>query len=104
MLIVAERINATHPSIARAMEERDESVIAQVARAQTLAGADFVDVNAGSVPERELDHLRWAVEVVQHSTDLPLCLDSANPRVLRRGLELVEGDRVMLNSATAECG
>ncbi|MFO8008859.1 MAG: dihydropteroate synthase [Candidatus Brocadiia bacterium] len=102
MLIVGERINATRPAIARALTERDAEQIAGEARRQAEAGADFLDVNAGSDPARELENLQWALEVVQDAGDLPLCLDSANPDVLRAGLELVETDSVMLNSATAE--
>ncbi len=102
MLVIAERINATRKRIARAMAERDAGLLAREARLQAKAGATFIDVNAGSNPAREADNLKWAVEVVQQSTDLPLCLDSSNPDVLRQGLELIEGDAVMLNSVTAE--
>ena len=102
MLVIAERINATRRRIARAMAERDADLIAREARAQADAGADFIDVNAGSDPARELENLKWAVEVVQDAVDLPLCLDSASPEVLREGLKLVRGETVMLNSVTGE--
>ncbi len=102
MLIIAERINATRKTIARALLERDADRIARETKRQSEAEADFIDVNAGSDPAREVENLQWAVEVVQRNTDLPLCLDSANPDALRAGLELVEGDTVMLNSVTAE--
>lgn len=104
MLVIAERINATRKSIARAMEERDEEFIAREARKQADAGAGFIDVNAGATPAGELESLKWAVKVVQQATDVPICLDSANPDILRAALELIEGDQVMLNSATAEEG
>lgn len=102
MIIIGERINATRRRIARAMEERDAEVLAREVRAQAEAGADFIDLNAGSDPAREVDYLKWAVEVTQRSTDLPLCLDSSNPDVLREGLQFVTGDVVMLNSVTGE--
>ncbi len=104
MLVIAERINATRSSIARAMEERDAEFIAREARRQAEAGADFIDVNAGATPGSELESLKWAVGVVRQATDLPICLDSPGPEVLGAGLELIEGDPVMLNSATAEDG
>jgi len=102
MIVIAERINATRRRIARALDERDADRIAREARIQTEAGADFIDVNAASNPAQETENLLWAVEVVQDSTDLPLCLDSASPGALRTALELIEGDTVMLNSVTAE--
>jgi len=102
MLVIAERINATSKRVARAMEERDEEFIAREARRQAEAGADFIDVNAGATPAGELESLKWAVGVVQQATDLPICLDSPSPDILRGGLEFIEGNTVMLNSATGE--
>ena len=102
MIIIAERINASRKRIAQALEARDADRIADEARLQAQAGADFIDVNAASNPAKELDNLLWAVRVVQQATDKPLCLDSASPQALRAALELIEGDSVMLNSVTAE--
>ncbi len=102
MIVIAERINATRKSIARALEAHDAGRIAREARLQAEAGADFIDVNAASNPARELDDLLWAVGVVQQATDKPLSLDSASPKALRAALERVEGSTVMLNSVTAE--
>jgi len=102
MLIIAERINATRSRIARALRQRDAAVIAREARVQTEAGASYIDVNAGAVPAREIEDLEWAVGIVRQSTDLPLCIDSPNPAVLRRGLELLKGGPAMINSVTGE--
>lgn len=102
MLIIAERINATRDSVAAAMDEKDAEFIAEETVKQDEAGADFIDVNAGSVPAQELESLCWAVEIVQDNTDLPLCIDSAGAEGFRRALETVEKDDVMLNSVNAE--
>jgi 5-methyltetrahydrofolate--homocysteine methyltransferase len=102
MLIIGERINATRSRIAHALRERDAALIAREARIQAEAGASFIDINAGSDPAREVENLEWALEVVQRSTDLPVCLDSPNSEVLRRGLKLVKRSPVMLNSVTGE--
>lgn len=104
MLVIAERINATRSRIARALKERDSALIAEEARRQAEVGADFIDVNAASNPAQEAELLAWAVGVVQQSTDRPICLDSANPQALEAGLELIEGDAVMVNSVTLEEG
>jgi len=102
MLIIGERINATRSRIANALRERDAALIAREARIQAEAGASFIDVNAGSDPAREVENLEWALEVVQESTELPVCLDSPNPEVLRRGLKLCSRRPIMLNSVTGE--
>jgi len=104
MLIIAERINATRRRIARALRDRDAAHIAREARRQARAGADFIDVNAGSDPAREVENLVWAVQVVQESTDLPLCIDSAGAEGFVAALEHVRGDEVMLNSVNGEAG
>lgn len=46
------------------------------------AGADFIDVCAGTAPEFEIEALKWLMEVVQDATETPLCIDSPNPRVI----------------------
>lgn len=102
MLLIGERINASRSRIAHAVRARDAAVLAREARVQTEAGADFIDLNVGCDPAGEAAHLEWAVPVVLQSTPLPLCLDSANPEVLRRGLRLVERRPVMINSVTGE--
>jgi 5-methyltetrahydrofolate--homocysteine methyltransferase len=104
MLIIGERINATRKPIARALKERNAEKVAHEARIQAEAGADFIDVNGASDPTHEAENLRWALEVVQEAVDLPVCLDSADPDILREAVELVESERLMLNSATAEGG
>ena len=102
MLIIAERINATREDIAEAMQERDADCIAREVRKQEEAGADFIDVNAGSDPSKEVENLCWTVEVVQENTDLPLCIDSAGSEGFRKALKRVEKDGVMLNSVNGE--
>ena len=102
MLVIAERINATRERIARAMKERDEDHIARETHLQDGCGADFIDVNAGSDPSKEIENLCWAVEVVQKNTDKPLCIDSAGAEGFRAALEVLEGDEVMLNSVNGE--
>lgn len=102
MLIIAERINASRRRIARAMAERDAACIAHEVRKQAAAGAHFIDVNAGTGPGKEIAHLRWAVDVVQDNTELPLCIDSASAEGFKEVLSLVRGDDVMLNSVNGE--
>ena len=88
MQIIGEKINGTRKRVQTAIEERDADFIASLARRQADAGADWIDLNAGSLPDREIDDLRWLVEIVQGEVDRPLCLDSPNPAaiaaVLRR--------------------
>lgn len=101
MKIIGEKINGTRKGVARAVAERDAAAIQQLATAQADAGAHWLDVNAGTSPTTEPEDLTWLVETVQSVTDVPLCLDSANPEALRRALAAV--DRTpMINSINGE--
>lgn len=101
MLVVGERINASREKIAQAIEQRDSSFIQQEAVKQVEAGADYLEVNAGTFAAQEVECLRWLVETVQQVTDKPLCLDSANPEVLAAIMRQTKG-KMLVNSVTAE--
>lgn len=99
--IIAEKINGTRKSVGTAVVARDEAFIADLAARQAAAGATWIDVNAGTSPEREPDDLVWLVKVVQGATELPLSIDTANPKALAAALAVV--NRVpLVNSISGE--
>jgi cobalamin-dependent methionine synthase I len=101
MLIIGEKINGTRSSVAKAIAERDKDYIQNLARRQAEAGADYLDVNAGTKPALEPDALVWLVRVVQEVLDVPLCLDSVNPKALGAAMDHVE-QTPMINSISGE--
>jgi len=103
VLILGERINATRKRIGRAVAERDADFIAQEARKQAQAGATHIDCNAGRDPAREVEDLKWMVSVVQDAVDLPLAIDTANPKAVSAALQLVKKPPI-INSVTADQG
>jgi len=82
MIIIGERINSTRKAIARATQERDTAFLQKETLIQVEAGADYIDVNAGTFIEKETEYLEWLVQTVQAATDKPLCIDSPNPQAL----------------------
>lgn len=101
MLVIGEKINGTRPQIARAIAGRDEAMIQRLALSQIAAGATYLDINAGTHPQKEPDDMSWLIRTVKHVVDVPLCLDSANPEALRAGI--AEVDRLpMINSLSGE--
>lgn len=82
MIIIGEKINGTIPSVKKAIEEKDEKIIHDLAVRQADAGADYIDVCAGTTPEIEVETLKWLMNIVQDATDKPLCIDSPNPRTI----------------------
>ena len=101
MQIIGEKINGTRKSVAAAIKERDVAAIRDLAARQAEAGAAWLDVNAGTHPKQEAEDLIWLIESVQAVTDVPLCLDSANPNALNEAIRAV--DRTpMINSISGE--
>lgn len=102
MIIIGEKINSTRKSIRRAVDAKDKDAIAAEAVRQAEAGANYLDVNCGTLDQhREPEALAWLVEIVQKATGLPLCIDSPNPDALAAGLAVHKGEP-MINSISGE--
>jgi 5-methyltetrahydrofolate--homocysteine methyltransferase len=101
MIITGEKINTSRKSIREAVEKKDADYIIKVAKEQVEAGADYIDVNAGTFVNQEIELLCWLVETVQGSVDTPLCLDSPNPKALTEAIKLHKGEP-MINSISME--
>ncbi len=105
MLVIGEKINASIKSIAEAIANRNDEYLANLARDQANAGANFIDVNTGSgqgLHSDEIAAMKWLVDVVQNATDKPLAIDSDSPDMIETGLKQYRGEKVMINSVTAE--
>ncbi len=101
MIIVGERINTSRKRIEPAVKERNVEFIQEEAKMQVESGADYVDVNAGTLVSDEPEALTWLVETVQDVVDNPLCIDSPNPKAIEAALKVHKGT-AMVNSITAE--
>lgn len=101
MKIIGEKINGTRKRVARAISERDEEFIKDLATRQAEAGSAWLDVNAGTHPSQEPDDLAWLIDTIQSVVDTLLCLDSANPKALEAGLATVD-KTPMINSISGE--
>ena len=100
--IIGERINPTgRKAFAEELRGGDLSTVAADAVAQTEAGADMLDVNAGIPLVDEADLLQRMLTTVQASTDLPICIDSSVIEALEAGLSVYEG-KALVNSVTGE--
>jgi 5-methyltetrahydrofolate--homocysteine methyltransferase len=100
--IIGERINPTgRKTFAEELRNDDLSTVAADAIAQTEAGADMVDVNAGIPLVDEAELLQKMLRVVQENTDLPICIDSSVIEALEAGLSVYEG-KALVNSVTGE--
>ncbi|MBC3796186.1 methyltetrahydrofolate cobalamin methyltransferase [Acetobacterium tundrae] len=78
MIIIGEKINGAIPSTAKAIAEKDADFIRNLAKIQTEAGADYIDVCASVEDSIELDTMKWLIDLVQEVTDTPIAVDSPN--------------------------
>ena len=101
MKIIGEKINGTRKRVAQAIAERDAEFIKDLAQKQAEAGSTWLDVNAGTLPEREPDDLIWLIENIQSVVDTPLSLDSANPKALEIAIKAVNRTP-LINSISGE--
>lgn len=107
MIVIGENINASNKPVTEAIAGRDKEFLGKLARDEDIAGADFIDVNAGAghgTPEQEIAAMEWLVEVVQGATNKPLTIDSDNPSVIKAALRKYRGERLIINSVNAEPG
>jgi len=101
MIIIGELINASRKAIGTAIEEQNIAAIQKVAVDEDVAGADYIDVNAGIFVGKEPEYLKWLVKNVQQVTDKPCAIDSPDPKAIEAALKVHQGTP-MINSISLE--
>ncbi|MBN1856951.1 MAG: dihydropteroate synthase [Dehalococcoidia bacterium] len=101
-ILIGERINPTgKKKLQAALLEGSLDLVRQEAIDQVAAGADVLDVNVGASGVDEVSLLPQAILAVMEVVDVPLCIDSSNPRAIEAALAVYEG-RPLVNSVTAD--
>ncbi len=99
-VLIGERINPTgKKKLAAALLAGDMELVRKEAIAQVQAGADILDVNVGASGVDETRLLPQAVQAVMEAVDVPLSLDSDNPKSLEAALKIYQG-KPIVNSVT----
>ncbi|MGB6873987.1 MAG: dihydropteroate synthase [Dehalococcoidia bacterium] len=101
MVIIGENIHVIAQAVSTAIRERDAKVIQDLAKAQTEAGADYIDLNVGPMKKDTEETMQWLVNAVQEATDLPLSIDTLNPVAMEAGLKACNR-KPLLNSASGK--
>ncbi|HYW79814.1 MAG TPA: hypothetical protein VE890_09575, partial [Thermoguttaceae bacterium] len=68
------------------METKDPGPIQELVRRCVAAGANSLDINPGPLLRDPQKDMTFLVETVQDVCDLPLVLDTTNPKALEAGL------------------
>jgi 5-methyltetrahydrofolate--homocysteine methyltransferase len=101
-VVIGERINPTgRKQVLAAFQAGDYAIARSDALAQVEAGADMLDVNAGVPGADEPALLVQVLKTVMAATDVPLCIDTADPKALAAALAAY-GGKALVNSCNGE--
>ena len=101
-VIIGERINPTgKKKFKEALKNQDIDYILNEAFSQTEAGADILDVNVGLPEIDECSTMEKAVKAISSAVNLPLQIDSSDPKTLERALRIYNG-KPMVNSVNGK--
>ena len=101
-VIIGERINPTgRKQVLAAFAAGDFEIARTDAIAQVEAGATMLDVNAGVPGADEPVLLTQVLRTVMEVTDVPLCIDTADPVALAAALSIYKG-KALVNSCNGE--
>lgn len=101
-VLIGEKINPTgRKKLAAALQEGNLDYVRDLAKKQIEAGADILDVNVGMAGTDDVEFLPKIVKMLVDEFDIPLCLDTPNPKALAVALPLVQG-RALVNSVNGE--
>lgn len=101
-VIIGEKINPTGiKKLGQALVENNMDYVKQLALRQVAWGADVLDVNVGHPQIDEAAVIPFVVEAVRSVVDVPLCIDSNDPKILAAGLNAATG-KPLVNSVNGE--
>jgi 5-methyltetrahydrofolate--homocysteine methyltransferase len=102
VIIIGESINPTRrKKLVSTLQEHNFKYVLELAENQIKAGADVLDVNVGFPGVDDVKLLPETVKVLQDNFDVPLCLDSPNPKAIEAALKVAAG-KYLINSVNGE--
>jgi 5-methyltetrahydrofolate--homocysteine methyltransferase len=102
VVIIGESINPTRrKKLVSALQQGNFDFVLELADSQIKAGADVLDVNVGFPGVNDEKLLPETVKILQDNFDVPLCLDSPNPKAIEAALKVAEG-KCLINSVNGE--
>ncbi|TFH24986.1 MAG: pterin-binding protein [Bacteroidia bacterium] len=102
VVIIGESINPTRrKKLVETLSKHDFSFAIELAKSQIDAGADVLDVNVGFPGVDDASLLPLTVKAIQEAVDIPLCLDSPNPKAIEAALKVAAG-KALINSVNGE--
>lgn len=101
-VIIGEKINPTGiKKLGQALVDQNFEYVQHLAKRQVAWGADVLDVNVGHPQIDEAAIMPKVVEAILAVADVPLCIDSNEPKILEAGLKVTPG-KPLVNSVNGE--
>ncbi len=101
MILIGENLNVISQTLGPALKERNAAPIQEMAKAETKASMDLIDLNIGPARKGGDELMAWVVNTVQAVTDKMLSLDTTNLDAMEAGLKARKG-RVLMNSVSLQ--
>jgi 5-methyltetrahydrofolate corrinoid/iron sulfur protein methyltransferase len=101
MILIGENLNVISQSLGPALRDRDAEPIEAMAKAETEADVDLIDLNIGPARKGGDELMAWVVNTVQAVTDKMLSLDTTNLDAMEAGLKVRRGP-VLINSVSLQ--
>jgi 5-methyltetrahydrofolate--homocysteine methyltransferase len=102
VIIIGECINPTRrKKLVSTLQSGDFGYVLELAESQIQATADVLDVNVGFPGVDDIKLLPETVLAIRAKFDIPLCLDSPNPKAIEAALK-VAGGKCLINSVNGE--
>jgi 5-methyltetrahydrofolate corrinoid/iron sulfur protein methyltransferase len=101
MILIGENLNVISQSLGPALREKNAEPIEEMAKAETEAGIDLIDLNIGPARKGGDELMAWVVNTVQAATDKMLSLDTTNLDAMEAGLKVRKGP-ALINSVSLQ--
>jgi cobalamin-dependent methionine synthase I len=101
MILIGENLNVISQTLGPALKEKNAAPIQAMAKAETEAGIDLIDLNIGPARKGGDELMAWVVNTVQSVTDKMLSLDTTNLDAMEAGLKVRQG-KALMNSVSLQ--
>jgi 5-methyltetrahydrofolate corrinoid/iron sulfur protein methyltransferase len=102
MILIGENLNVMSHTLGPALREKNAGPIEEMAKAETEAGVDLIDLNIGPARRGGDELMDWVVNTVQGVTDKMLSLDTTNMDAMEAGLKARKGGMALMNSVSLQ--
>jgi len=102
VVIIGESINPTRRErLVTTLRDYNFNYMLELAESQIMSGADLLDVNVGFPGVDDERLLPEAIIAIIDNFDIPLCIDSPNPKAIEAALKVAPG-KCLINSVNGK--